>query len=109
MASITIPEADTGSEKRDAGPVLVIMPYDDEEHAIRIANDSDYGFAGGVWSADPNRAWSVAKRMGTGRVVINGAAFNPAAPFGAYKKSGMGREFGTFGIDEFVEIKSVQS
>ncbi|RJQ89276.1 aldehyde dehydrogenase family protein [Amycolatopsis panacis] len=106
--------ADVGPAMRIAreeifGPVLAIMPYDDEEDAIRIANDSDYGLAGGVWSADTDRAWAVARRMRTGQVDINGGAFNPAAPFGGYKKSGLGREFGTFGIDEFVEIKSVQS
>ncbi|MFF0148426.1 betaine-aldehyde dehydrogenase [Amycolatopsis sulphurea] len=91
------------------GPVLAIMPYTDDEDAIRIANDSDYGLAGGVWSADTDRAWAVARRMRTGQVDINGAAFNPAAPFGGYKKSGLGREFGVFGIDEFVETKAVQS
>jgi acyl-CoA reductase-like NAD-dependent aldehyde dehydrogenase len=90
------------------GPVLVVIPYDDEIQAIDIANRSDYGLAGGVWSQDVDRALSVARRIRTGQVDINGAAFNPAAPFGGFKKSGIGREFGTHGISEFVEYQSVQ-
>ena len=90
------------------GPVLSIMPYDDEDDAVRIANDSEYGLAGGVWSGDPDRALRVAKRMRTGQVEINGGAFNPAAPFGGYKQSGVGREGGTFGLEEFLETKAIQ-
>ena len=90
------------------GPVLSIMPYDDEEDAIRIANDSLYGLAGGVWSGDEERAKALARRIRTGQVEINGGAFNPLAPFGGYKQSGNGRELGPFGIEEFLQVKSLQ-
>ncbi len=90
------------------GPVLSIMPYDDEEDAVRIANDSLYGLAGGVWSGDEERAKALARRIRTGQVEINGGAFNPLAPFGGYKQSGNGRELGPFGIEEFLQVKSLQ-
>lgn len=90
------------------GPVLTIMPYDDEDDAVRIANDTQYGLAGGVWSADEERAKAVARRIRTGQVEINGAAFNPLAPFGGYKQSGHGRELGPYGIEEFLTLKSLQ-
>jgi acyl-CoA reductase-like NAD-dependent aldehyde dehydrogenase len=90
------------------GPVLAIMPYDDEEEAIRIANDTIYGLAGGVWSADPERALRVARRLRTGQVEINGGGFNPLAPFGGYKQSGHGRELGKYGLEEFLEVKALQ-
>ena len=90
------------------GPVLCIIPYDDEEDAIAIANDSLYGLGGGVWSTDVERAKRVARRMRTGQVDINGASFNPVAPFGGYKQSGRGREYGKWGFEEFLEIKSMQ-
>ncbi len=90
------------------GPVLSIMPYDDEEDAVRIANDSLYGLAGGVWSGDEERAKALARRIRTGQIEINGGAFNPLAPFGGYKQSGNGRELGPFGIEEFLQVKSLQ-
>jgi aldehyde dehydrogenase (NAD+) len=90
------------------GPVLVLIPYGDEDDAVRIANDSVYGLAGGVWSGDPERAKRVARRMRTGQVEVNGGAFNPNAPFGGYKQSGVGREYGRHGFEEFLEIKSLQ-
>jgi acyl-CoA reductase-like NAD-dependent aldehyde dehydrogenase len=90
------------------GPVLVLMPYDDEEDAVRIANDTVYGLAGGVWSGDEERARRVARRIRTGQVEINGAAFNPLAPFGGFKQSGHGRELGKFGLEEFLETKAIQ-
>jgi betaine-aldehyde dehydrogenase len=90
------------------GPVLCIMPYEDEEDAIRLANDTIYGLAGGVWSADVEHAKRVARRMRTGQVDINGGNFNPMAPFGGYKQSGRGRELGKFGFEEYLEVKSLQ-
>ena len=90
------------------GPVLCIIPYDGEEEAVRIANDTDYGLAGGVWSADAERAKRVARRIRTGQVDINGGQFNPFAPFGGYKQSGIGREYGKEGLGEFLETKSMQ-
>ncbi|MGA8682463.1 MAG: aldehyde dehydrogenase family protein [Acidimicrobiales bacterium] len=90
------------------GPVLSILPYDTEEEAIAIANDSAYGLAGAVWAGDPERAKQVARRMRTGQVDINGGSFNPLAPFGGFKQSGHGRELGRFGLEEFLEIKSLQ-
>ncbi len=90
------------------GPVLSIIGYDDDDDAVRIANDSPYGLAGGVWSASDERAMSVARRMRTGAVDVNGGGFNIAAPFGGYKQSGYGRENGRYGIEEFLQTKSLQ-
>ena len=90
------------------GPVLSIIPVDSEEEAIEIANDTDYGLAGSVWSGDPAHAEEVARKLRTGQVDINGGAFNVSAPFGGYKQSGNGRERGKFGLDEFLETKSLQ-
>jgi acyl-CoA reductase-like NAD-dependent aldehyde dehydrogenase len=90
------------------GPVLSILPYDTEEDAIAIANDTSYGLAGGVWSADRERALRVARRLRTGQVDVNGARFNPMAPFGGYKRSGIGREFGKYGLDEYLQVKAIQ-
>ncbi|MDA8148492.1 MAG: aldehyde dehydrogenase family protein [Actinomycetota bacterium] len=90
------------------GPVLVIMPYETEDEAVEIANGTDYGLAGGVWSGDPERAKRVARRLRTGQVEVNGGAFNPLAPFGGYKQSGNGREYGHFGLEEFLEVKALQ-
>jgi len=90
------------------GPVLAVLPYDSEEEAIAIANDTIYGLAGGVWSGDKDRALRVARRMRTGQVDVNGGRFNPLAPFGGYKRSGIGREFGRYGLDEYFQIKSLQ-
>ncbi|HVE24150.1 MAG TPA: aldehyde dehydrogenase family protein [Sporichthya sp.] len=90
------------------GPVLSIMPYTDEEEAVAIANDTDYGLHGAVWSQDGERAMKVARRLRTGQVDVNGGAWNPLAPFGGYKKSGLGREYGEAALDEYLEIKSIQ-
>jgi aldehyde dehydrogenase (NAD+) len=90
------------------GPVLAIQPYADEADAVRIANATEYGLAGGVWSADEERAIGVARKLRTGQVEINGGAFNPIAPFGGYGQSGHGREFGRYGLEEMLQVKSLQ-
>ncbi|HUT48606.1 MAG TPA: aldehyde dehydrogenase family protein [Alphaproteobacteria bacterium] len=90
------------------GPVLAIQTYKDEDDAVAIANNSIYGLSGGVWSADEARALKIAKRIRTGSIDINGGRFNPAAPFGGMKQSGKGREWGKYGLEEFLEIKSIQ-
>ncbi len=89
------------------GPVLSIIPYDDEDEAIRIANDTPYGLSSYVSSSDLDRARSVASRLRTGMVHINNAHLNAMAPFGGYKQSGNGREWGAHGMDEYLEVKSV--
>jgi aldehyde dehydrogenase (NAD+) len=89
------------------GPVLVIIPYDTEEEAIRIANDSPYGLAGYVQSSNAERASAVAKKLEAGYVVINNASFDFGAPFGGFKRSGNGREWGQAGFDEYLEVKSI--
>jgi aldehyde dehydrogenase (NAD+) len=90
------------------GPVLSIIAYEDEDQAARIANDSVYGLSGGVWSADAERAQAFARRIRTGQIEVNGGAFNPSAPFGGFKNSGYGREYGPHGFEEFLEIKAMQ-
>ena len=88
--------------------MLVVIPLDDDDHAVEIANYSKSGLAGGVWSGDQERAVAVARRMRTGAVDVNGGAFNPAAPFGGYKQSGIGRELGEHGFLEFMQVKAIQ-
>jgi aldehyde dehydrogenase (NAD+) len=90
------------------GPVLAIIPYDSEDDAVRLANDSPYGLSGGVWAGTPEQAMAVARRMRTGQVDINGGRFNPLAPFGGFKKSGLGREIGPLALDEFFTLKAIQ-
>ncbi|MGX1567407.1 aldehyde dehydrogenase family protein [Streptomyces sp. NPDC055506] len=90
------------------GPVLSILPYDDEEDALRIANGTVYGLAGAVWAGDEAEAVAFARRMETGQVDINGGRFNPLAPFGGYKQSGVGRELGVHGLAEYLQTKSLQ-
>jgi aldehyde dehydrogenase (NAD+) len=90
------------------GPVLSIIPFTDEEHALAIANGTKYGLHGCVWSGDQDRAIAFARRVRTGQIDVNGGAYNPKAPFGGYKQSGIGREQGVVAMDEFLEIKSIQ-
>lgn len=98
----------TADQEEFFGPVLSILAYDDVEEAIRIANGTEYGLAAGVWSSDPEAAFAVANRLVAGQVDVNGGAFNPAAPFGGFKNSGFGREFGPFGIEDFLTTRSIQ-
>jgi aldehyde dehydrogenase (NAD+) len=98
----------TVAQEEVFGPVLAVIPYEDEEEAVRIANDSIYGLGGAVWSADKDRALRIARRIRTGQVQINGGAFNLFAPFGGYKQSGNGRENGRYGFEEFLEYKALQ-
>jgi aldehyde dehydrogenase (NAD+) len=90
------------------GPVLSILPYEDEDDALRIANGTVYGLAGAVWAGDEAEAVAFARRMDTGQVDINGGRFNPLAPFGGYKQSGVGRELGPHGLTEYLQTKSLQ-
>ncbi len=90
------------------GPVLAVMPYDTEEEAIELANSTVFGLAGGVWSGDLARAERVARRIRAGQIDINGSFFNPLAPFGGHKQSGLGRELGVHGLLEFYELTSFQ-
>ena len=90
------------------GPVISVMSFHDAEDALRIANATEYGLAGAVWAADDNEAVAFARRMDTGQVDINGGRFNLAAPFGGYKGSGIGRELGRFGLEEYLQTKSLQ-
>ncbi|MFJ6986979.1 MULTISPECIES: aldehyde dehydrogenase family protein [unclassified Streptomyces] len=90
------------------GPVLSILRYEDEDDALRIANGTVYGLAGAVWAGDEAHAVAFARRMDTGQVDINGGRFNPQAPFGGYKQSGVGRELGAHGLTEYLQTKSLQ-
>ena len=91
------------------GPVGVIIPFDDDDDAIRMANDSPYGLAGAVWAKDPVRAYGLAKRIRSGHIAVNGGggSLSPHGPFGGYKQSGLGREWGSYGLEEFLEYKTV--
>jgi acyl-CoA reductase-like NAD-dependent aldehyde dehydrogenase len=91
------------------GPVVCVIGFDTEEEAIAIANDSQYGLSGGVFSQDPGRAYRIAMQMRTGGVLINGGGgrLNPSVPFGGYKRSGIGREYGEEGLNEYLEIKVI--
>jgi len=89
------------------GPVLALIPYDDEDDAVRIANDTIYGLAAGVWSGDQARAERVARRLRAGQVEVNGGRFDLRAPFGGFKQSGNGRENGRFGLEEYLEAKAL--
>lgn len=105
---LRVKPGDTLAREEIFGPVLVIITYRDEEEAVRIANDTIYGLGGGVWGRDEAHAVAVARRIRTGQVDINGGPFNGNAPFGGYKQSGNGRENGRYGLEEFLEYKSLQ-
>ncbi|MER5949477.1 aldehyde dehydrogenase [Streptomyces sp. NPDC001904] len=89
------------------GPVLVVIAYDDEDDAVRIANDSEYGLSGGVWSADEEHALAVARRVRTGTVTVNGASVGFDGPFGGFKASGIGREYGAVGLGTYTEYQTI--
>ncbi|MFC7844150.1 aldehyde dehydrogenase family protein [Streptomyces sp. NPDC057382] len=98
----------TVAQEEIFGPVLSVLAYEDEEDALRIANGTVYGLAGAVWAGDEAEAVAFARRMETGQVDINGGRFNPLAPFGGYKQSGVGRELGVHGLAEYLQTKSLQ-
>ncbi|MFE9775441.1 aldehyde dehydrogenase family protein [Streptomyces sp. NPDC005931] len=98
----------TVAQEEIFGPVLSVLRYEDEEDALRIANGTVYGLAGAVWAGDEAEAVAFARRMETGQVDINGGRFNPLAPFGGYKQSGVGRELGVHGLTEYLQTKSLQ-
>jgi aldehyde dehydrogenase (NAD+) len=106
LADVT-PDA-TVAQEEIFGPVLSILSYRDEAHALAIANSTPYGLAGGVWAADNETAAAFARGMDAGQIDINGGRFNPLAPFGGYKRSGVGRELGRHGLEEFLQPKSLQ-
>ncbi|TGN66887.1 aldehyde dehydrogenase family protein [Nocardioides eburneiflavus] len=91
------------------GPVLTIIPYDSIDEAVTIANSTDCGLSAAVWGSDDTTLRDVARRLRSGQVIINGGAWNFVAPFGGYKKSGLGRESGTWGLEEFLEVKALRS
>ncbi|MFN6552712.1 aldehyde dehydrogenase family protein [Mycolicibacterium septicum] len=101
------PDSELGQEEV-FGPVLAVIPYADSDDALRIANGTPYGLSGAVWAATDDEAIAFARRVQTGQLDINGGAYNPAAPFGGYKKSGIGRELGRFGFEEYLQTKSLQ-
>ena len=103
-----IKATDTLAQEEIFGPVLVVIPYKDEDEAVAIANSTIYGLGGAVWSGSDEHAMKVARRIRTGQVDINGGAFNGSAPFGGYKQSGNGRENGVYGFEEFLEFKALQ-
>ena len=89
------------------GPVLVTMGYDDENQAAALANATDYGLSAGIWSKDLARAQAFARRLRTGQVILNGALLDLEAPFGGVRQSGIGREYGRYGLEEFTVLKAI--
>ncbi|PPJ25768.1 aldehyde dehydrogenase [Nocardia nova] len=106
---VDVDNAMTIAQQEFFGPVGVVIPFDDDDDAVRIANDSEFGLAGGVWANDPIRAYRIAQRIRTGFVTVNGGGggMSPHAAFGGYKQSGLGREWGAAGLDEFLQTKSI--
>ena len=105
-------EVDNGmtiAQEEIFGPVVAVIAYDGEDEAIAVANDSIYGLSGSVWSSDSERARSVAKRVRTGNIGVNHFMLDMGGPFGGFKHSGLGREYGIEGIDEYVELQQMTS
>lgn len=101
------PDSELGQEEV-FGPVLAVIPFRDTDEALSIANGTPYGLSGAVWAADDDTAMAFAREVESGQIDINGGKYNPAAPFGGYKKSGIGRELGRIGFEEYLQIKSLQ-
>jgi aldehyde dehydrogenase (NAD+) len=101
------PDSELGQEEV-FGPVLAVIPFIDESDALRIANGTRYGLSGAVWAQDTDRAIAFARQVQTGQLDINGGMYNPVAPFGGYKRSGIGRELGRIGFEEYLQTKSLQ-
>lgn len=101
------PDSELGQEEV-FGPVLAVIPFRDTDDALAIANGTPYGLSGAVWAANDDTAIAFARQVQTGQLDINGGKYNPAAPFGGYKKSGIGRELGRFGFEEYLQVKSLQ-
>jgi aldehyde dehydrogenase (NAD+) len=111
VAGTVLADVEPGSaaaQEEIFGPVLAVIPFADDDEAVAIANNSRYGLAGAVWSSNEERALAVAWQLRTGAIDLNGASFNPLAPFGGYKQSGNGRELGKFGLEEFLEVTATQ-
>jgi aldehyde dehydrogenase (NAD+) len=89
------------------GPVLTVIPYENDDDAVRIANDSDFGLGGSVWTSDPDRGRDLAGRVRTGSIGVNAYLPDPTAPFGGVKASGMGRELGPEGMAAYQELQSI--
>jgi aldehyde dehydrogenase (NAD+) len=89
------------------GPVVSVIPYDDEDDAVAIANDSPYGLSGSVWGSDAEHAKDVARRIRSGNVAVNQHTLDPMGPFGGFKQSGLGRENGIEGIEGYVELQTI--
>jgi aldehyde dehydrogenase (NAD+) len=105
---VDVDENATIAQEEIFGPVLSVIPYDTEEDAIRIANNSKYGLSGAVHAGSLERALRVAKRIRTGTLSVNGGQwFGPDSPFGGYKESGIGREHGVAGFEEYLAIKTI--
>lgn len=101
------PDSELGQEEV-FGPVLAVIPFRDADEALEIANGTPYGLSGAVWAADDDTAIGFARQVQTGQLDINGGKYNPAAPFGGYKQSGIGRELGRIGFEEYLQTKSLQ-
>jgi len=104
---VDVDNRSTLAQEEVFGPVIAVIAADDDDDAIAKANDSEFGLGGSVWSTDPARAESVARRVQTGTIGVNMWTLDPAAPFGGHKASGLGKEFGPEGLDEYVKLSSL--
>jgi acyl-CoA reductase-like NAD-dependent aldehyde dehydrogenase len=102
-----VENGDTIAREEIFGPVLAVIPYDGVDQAVAMANDSEFGLGGSVWSRDPERAQAVARRVQTGSIGINHYMLDPAGPFGGVKASGIGRELGPEGLEAYFQLQSI--